>query len=198
MAPTCGSQPTTVPMTPMGGSHIQLQYQWHQPMAVTNNYNTDDINMWQSQTTSILMTPTSGSHRQHKNEQLCDQWLTYVQYLQTGATIAQNAQSPLTNIKATTVHIKEWRVLPMKVQKSQQNKKRLCCLIFPLLTPNMNTNYLKLLSLQAQTTFMTGHYSTKVPQCTPSHLPRVKMLVSLQCLLATAVLDAKNSGNIKL
>ena len=58
------SQTTTIPMTPTCGSHRQLQYRWHQCVAVTNNYNTDDTNTWQSRTTTIQWTPTCGSHRQ--------------------------------------------------------------------------------------------------------------------------------------
>ena len=111
------SQTTTIPMTPTCGSHEQLQYSGHQHVAVIDNSNTEDTNMWQSETTTVLMTPTSGSHRQFLNEQLSINDQSYIQYLQLGPTVAHDAQSPRTNIKAITVHIKEWRVHPMKLRK---------------------------------------------------------------------------------
>ena len=78
----------------------------------------------------------------------CNQWSNYVQYSQTGLTIAHTAQSPTTNTKATTVHIKDWWVHPMKLRKVSEPKS-LCRITNPLLTASMNTKYLRLRQLRA-------------------------------------------------
>ena len=116
----------------------QLQYQWHQRVAVRQ------LQYWWHPRVAV---------RQHINEQLCNQWSNYVQYLQTGLTIAHTAQSPTTNTKATTVHIKDWWVHPMKLRKVCESKS-LCRITNPLLTASMNTKYLRLWQLQAQSTSM--------------------------------------------
>ena len=118
------SQTTTISMTPTCGSHDQLQYRWHQHVAVTDNYNTDDTNKWQSQTTykwttsqSMINLFTMFKNWTHHSSQCAEPYDQYQSYY--GCTQWSSGKSA--------------------------KPRRPCCLTYPLLTANVNTNYLRLL-----------------------------------------------------
>ena len=86
-----------VPVSIQYKVYLQLQYQWHQRVAVTDNFNTNDTNMWQSRPTTIPMTPKCGSHRQ-----LQYHWHQYVAVTTNYNTDDTNKWQSQTTYKWTT------------------------------------------------------------------------------------------------